>query len=75
MRLHLPFECCTRAKTLTHMQLSTALTAEDIAAIDAAGKQGARQQTARTFIRRAVLACAVASVALGLAGALGIDIL
>ncbi len=53
----------------------TALTVEDIAAIDEAGKQGARQQTARTFIRRAVLACAVASVALGLAGALGIDIL
>ena len=61
--------------TLTRMQLSTALTAEDIAAIDAAGKQGARQQTARTFIRRAVLVCAVASVALGLAGAMGIDIL
>ncbi|TFK87197.1 Aldo/keto reductase [Polyporus arcularius HHB13444] len=51
------------------------LTVEDIAAIDEAGKQGARQQTARTFIRRAVVACAVASVALGLAGALGIDIL
>ncbi|RPD65384.1 Aldo/keto reductase [Lentinus tigrinus ALCF2SS1-7] len=51
------------------------LTDEDIAAIDAAGKQGARQQTARAFLRRAVLACAVASVALGLAGALGIDIL
>ena len=61
--------------TLTRMQLSTALTAEDIAAIDAAGKQGARQQTARTFIRRAVLVCAIASLALGLAGAMGIDIL
>ena len=54
---------------------STALTDEDIAAIDAAGKKGARQQTARTFICRAVLACAVASVGLGLAGAMGIHIL
>ena len=53
----------------------TALTEEDITAIDAAGKKGARQQTARTFIRRAVLACAVASVGLGLAGTMGIHIL
>ncbi|KAI0674234.1 Aldo/keto reductase [Trametes maxima] len=51
------------------------LTVADIAAIDAAGAKGARQQTVRAFVKRAAVAGLAAAVAFGVCGYLGIDLI
>ncbi|CCM00039.1 uncharacterized protein FIBRA_02065 [Fibroporia radiculosa] len=51
------------------------LTDEDIASIDAAGSQGERRLTARTFLRRAAIAALVGAGVLGACSYLGIHIL
>ncbi|OCH85970.1 Aldo/keto reductase [Obba rivulosa] len=51
------------------------LTAEDIAAIDAAGLVGARQQTTRQFVRRLAVVGLVGAAVLGMCGYMGINVL
>ncbi|KAI0646243.1 Aldo/keto reductase [Trametes meyenii] len=51
------------------------LTTADVAAIDAAGAKGARQQTVRAFVKRAAVAGLAAAVAFGVCGYLGIDLI
>ena len=54
---------------------SSALTTEDVAAIDAAGIIGSRRITARTYLRRAAIAALVGAAVLGVCSYSGISVL
>ena len=59
----------------TRLTPQAELSAEDIAAIEAAGAVSARRERVRTFLRRAVGLALVGSLALGACSYLGIDVL
>ncbi|KAI0330641.1 Aldo/keto reductase [Cubamyces sp. BRFM 1775] len=52
-----------------------ALTADDVAAIDAAGAKGARRQKVRAFVNRVAVVALAAAVGFGVCGYLGIDLI
>ncbi|KAJ8487792.1 hypothetical protein ONZ51_g3947 [Trametes cubensis] len=52
-----------------------ALTADDVAAIDAAGAKGARRQKVRAFVSRVAVVALAAAVGFGVCGYLGIDLI
>ena len=62
--IYLPFLSMSSYRIFT----SSALTEDDVTAIDAAGVRGTRQQTARTILRRAAVVMLVGAAALRMCG-------